>query len=74
MNMNYVIKFCENNFVHGTDKIAAKLEEDGYNVIVMSCLKNCSDCQAMPYAVVKDDIIYADSADYLYDKIRAVIN
>ena len=73
--MDYVIKFCENNFVHGTEETARRLrEEDDYEVVVTSCLGNCSDCVDMPYAVVKDSLIYADDAGSLYDEIKDAID
>ncbi|MCR1897754.1 YuzB family protein [Irregularibacter muris] len=73
--MDYVIKFCENNFVHGTGETARRLrEEDNYEVMITSCLGNCSDCIDMPYAVVKDTLIYADDADSLYDEIMDAID
>lgn len=73
--MNYVIKFCENNFVHGTDETARRLQEDDdYEVVITSCLGNCTDCADMPFAIVKDEIVYGNDPDNLYEEIIHVIN
>lgn len=69
------IKFCENNFTHGTNETAKKLEEKHPNVSVTveSCLGYCGDCASGPYALVNDELIQADSADELYGKIETII-
>lgn len=69
------IKFCENNFTHGTEETAKRLQENYPEVIVTveSCLGYCGDCASNPYALVNDELILADSADELYEKIEKVI-
>lgn len=66
-----VVKFCENNFAHGTDEVVNRLESEvkSVSIKVESCLGNCSDCASQPLALVDDELIQADSSDELYDKI-----
>jgi uncharacterized protein YuzB (UPF0349 family) len=66
------IKFCENNFTHGTDETVKKLKDNYPNisVVVESCLGYCGDCASGPYALVNDELIQADSANELYEKIE----
>ncbi len=69
------IKFCENNFTHGTEETVKKLQEKhpDIDVGVESCLGYCGDCAAGPFALVNDELIQADSADELYKKIEKII-
>ncbi|KRQ86336.1 hypothetical protein ABG79_01848 [Caloramator mitchellensis] len=69
-----VIKFCENNFSHGTDEVVEKLKTlDGVEVEVESCLGYCGDCAVGPYALVDDELVQADTADELFEKIKEMI-
>lgn len=65
------IKFCENNFSHGTEEVVNKLKKEAKNVSVEvePCLGYCSDCAVQPYALVDGELVLADSADELFDKI-----
>ncbi|AOT69013.1 DUF1450 domain-containing protein [Geosporobacter ferrireducens] len=65
------IKFCENNFGHGTDEIVDKLKNEGIEPEVESCLGYCGDCAVGPFALVDDELVQADTAEELYEKIRA---
>jgi uncharacterized protein YuzB (UPF0349 family) len=69
------IKFCENNFIHGTDEMVKKLKAnfEENKVTIESCLGYCGDCAEGPYALVNDEFVQADSADELYDKITKLI-
>lgn len=69
------IKFCENNFIHGTEETAKKLQEQykQISVTIESCLGYCGDCAEGPYALVNDELIQADSADELYKEIEKMI-
>lgn len=71
-----VIQFCENNFVHSTEEVVKKLEENfpEVSVEIEACLGYCDDCAAGPYALVDDELIQADSAEDLYEAIVDVIN
>lgn len=65
------VKFCENNFDHGTDEIAERIESEfeDVDVIVEPCLTYCEDCAVGPFALVDDEFIQADTPEELYDKI-----
>jgi uncharacterized protein YuzB (UPF0349 family) len=69
------IKFCENNFTHGTEDTAKKLQDNypDINVAVESCLGYCGDCADGPFALVNDELIQADSADELYKEIEKIL-
>lgn len=72
--MRPIIEFCANNMHHGTDKVMKKLEQNpDYDVVEYGCLGNCGECYLTPYAMVNGEIIAADTADELYDKIIAKI-
>jgi uncharacterized protein YuzB (UPF0349 family) len=66
------IKFCENNFNHGTDNTVTMLVDNYPNVkiIVESCLGQCGDCAQGPFALVNDELIVGDTVDDLYSKIK----
>lgn len=69
------IKFCENNFTFGTDETMKKLKNDFNDVEVSSdsCLGYCGDCSVGPYALVNDEMVQADTADELLEKIKGMI-
>ena len=67
------IKFCENNFGYGTNEVVDRLINEGIEVEVESCLGYCGDCAVGPFALVKDELIQTDTAEELYEKIRAQI-
>lgn len=70
------IKFCENNFSFGTEETMKKLKESvsGANISVESCLGYCGDCAIGPYALVNDELVKADTADELFEKVKKAIN
>ena len=69
------IKFCENNFDHGTEEVINKLKENypEASVEVESCLGHCGDCAIGPFALVNDELIQADTADELYVMIEDMV-
>lgn len=69
------IKFCENNFTFGTEETMKRLKENYSNadVSVEPCLGYCGDCAVGPYALVNDEMIQADTADELFEKIENMI-
>jgi uncharacterized protein YuzB (UPF0349 family) len=69
------IKFCENNFTFGTEETMKKLKENfsDVDVSVEGCLGYCGDCAVGPYALVNDEMIQADTADELFEKIKNMI-
>lgn len=63
------IKFCENSFNQGTEKIANQLKHEGLNVEIEPCLGYCSDCAVGPFSLVDDKFVQANTPDELYSKI-----
>jgi uncharacterized protein YuzB (UPF0349 family) len=70
-----IIEFCASNMHHGTDAVMRRLEAepDKYEVIEYGCLGNCGECFLFPYAYVNGEIVVAETADELYDKILEFI-
>lgn len=66
------VRFCENNFAHGTEDVVNKIESelDGVTVEVAPCLGYCGDCAMGPFALVDDELLQADTADELFNKIK----
>ncbi|WP_438434164.1 YuzB family protein [Gorillibacterium sp. sgz500922] len=72
--MRPIIEFCSSNMHHGTDRVMAALEANPeYDVIEYGCLGNCGECYAMPYALLNGEIVAADSADELLERILTKI-
>lgn len=67
------IKFCENNFAHGTEDVVNRLKDENINAEVEPCLGYCGDCAEKPFALVDDEYIEAESPEELYDKIIEMI-
>lgn len=67
------IKFCENNYAHGTEDVINRLKDDKIVVEVEPCLGYCGECAEKPFALVDDDYIEADSPEELYDKITEIL-
>ncbi|GGF96833.1 YuzB family protein [Paenibacillus abyssi] len=73
--MKSIVEFCSANMHHGTDQVMKKLEQDPeLDVIEYGCLGNCGECYLFPYALVNGEIVAAETADELYEKIMASIN
>lgn len=68
--MRPIIEFCASNMHHGTDKVMKALEQNpDYDVIEYGCLGNCGQCYMEPYALLNGEIIAAESADQLHERI-----
>jgi uncharacterized protein YuzB (UPF0349 family) len=69
------VKFCENNFGFGTDEVVKTLQENHKDITVSveGCLGYCGDCAVGPYALVDDEMIQADTAEELLEKIENMI-
>jgi len=68
--MHRLVEFCVSNMHHGTDRIKEKLDErPDVETIEYGCLGNCGQCYYEPYALVDGEIVAADTADELYEKI-----
>lgn len=68
--MRPIVEFCANNMHHGTDRIMKKLEENpDCDVVEYGCLGNCGQCYLMPYAMVNGEVVAAETAENLYERI-----
>lgn len=65
------IKFCENNYQFETDKVKEELEAlEGFNVEEEGCCGYCGECNEGPYALVDDEVVTAENAEELLEKIK----
>lgn len=68
--MRPLIEFCVNNLTSDVLEIKAKLESNlDYDVLEYGCLGNCGLCARAPYALVNGELVTAETASELYDKI-----
>ncbi len=69
------VKFCENNFSHGTEVLVDKIEKelDGATSKIEPCLGFCGDCAEGPFALVDDEFVQADTIEELYDEIKLML-
>ncbi|HZG76987.1 MAG TPA: YuzB family protein [Paenibacillus sp.] len=74
--MNRLIEFCASNAHHGTETIVRRLEAERPDVetIEYGCLGNCGMCYLEPYVLVDGEIVAAESAEELYEKIIHKLN
>lgn len=72
--MRPIIEFCASNMHHGTGQVMKKLEGNpDYDVVEYGCLGNCGECYMFPYALVNGEIVAAETAEELLDRILAKI-
>lgn len=65
-----LIEFCVNNMHYGTDEVMRRLEErPDAETLEYGCLSFCDQCAMEPYALVDGEVVRAETADELYEKI-----
>jgi len=65
------VKFCENNYQFGTDKVKEKLEDlEGFIVEEEGCCGYCGECSEGAYALVDEEVVTAEKAEELLEKIK----
>ncbi|MFB9327616.1 YuzB family protein [Paenibacillus aurantiacus] len=65
-----IIEFCASNMHHGTDQVMKRLEQNpDYDVIEYGCLGNCGECYLFPFAMVNGEIVAAETAEGLEERI-----
>lgn len=67
------IKFCENNFSHGTEEVINRLKDDNVEFKVEPCLGYCGECAESPFALVDEEYVEAETPEELYDKITELL-
>jgi len=70
------VKFCENNFKHGSKEIAERVKSslEDTTIEVQPCIGYCVECALQPIAKIKEDIILAEDKEDLYNKIKSRTN
>ncbi|MUT68533.1 YuzB family protein [Paenibacillus sp. NEAU-GSW1] len=70
-----LIEFCAGNMHHdGAQKLLKQFEQnEQYRVIEYGCLGNCGECYLRPFALVDGQIVAAETADELREKVQAAI-
>jgi uncharacterized protein YuzB (UPF0349 family) len=72
--MRPLIEFCVNNLTDDVLEIKKKLDEDSsLDVIEYGCLGYCGNCAIHPYCLVNGELIQADTAEELLEKIYKAI-
>jgi uncharacterized protein YuzB (UPF0349 family) len=66
------IKFCRNNFTHGTNDVVAKLVDNypEHKLVIETCIGHCDECVHGPFAIVNEKIVVAQTCEELYGKIE----
>ena len=66
------VRFCENNFQYDIEEVIARIEDEleGVNVEVESCLGHCDICAEGPFALVNEEVLQAENAEELFEKIK----
>ncbi|WP_027340750.1 DUF1450 domain-containing protein [Halonatronum saccharophilum] len=67
------VRFCENNFSQGIERVINLLEEkfEEVNVEVEPCLGYCNDCVLGLFAVVNEHFVQGETIEKLYDEIKS---
>lgn len=70
-----LIEFCAGNMHHdGVWKLLKQFEQNKqFSVLEYGCLGNCGECYLKPFALVDGQIVAAETADELLEKVRAAI-
>jgi uncharacterized protein YuzB (UPF0349 family) len=70
-----IIEFCCSNAHHGTEPLMKKLEQNpDYEVIEYGCLGNCGECYLFPFVLVNGEIVAAETAEALEEKITEAVD
>lgn len=73
--MNRLVEFCVNNMHHGTDSVMRRVgERPDVDTLEYGCLGNCGQCYLEPYALVDGQIVSAETAEELYDRIMELLD
>jgi uncharacterized protein YuzB (UPF0349 family) len=70
MQMRPLIEFCINNLTADVLEVKQTLEKDpSLDVLEYGCLGNCGICARQPYALVDGELVSAETAEELLEKI-----
>ncbi|QQE75297.1 DUF1450 domain-containing protein [Brevibacillus composti] len=72
--MKALVEFCASNVSSYTKSVMESLENDpelDVDVLEYGCLGYCGECYMLPFALVNGDLVQAETAEELLDKIKA---
>ncbi|CAM5782931.1 MULTISPECIES: DUF1450 domain-containing protein [Brevibacillus] len=72
--MKPLVEFCASNVSSYTKPVMEALENDpelDVDVLEYGCLGYCGECYMQPFALVNGDLVQAETADELLEKIKA---
>lgn len=69
-----IVEFCISNLANGSQRALEQLEKDpNLDIIEYGCLGYCGKCANMLFAMVNGEIVTAEDAEQLVEKIYAYI-
>ncbi|NNU90328.1 YuzB family protein [Anoxybacillus sp. CHMUD] len=69
-----IVEFCISNLANGSQRALEKLEKDpNLDIIEYGCLGYCGKCANTLFAMVNGDIVTAENADQLVERVYAYI-
>lgn len=67
-----LIEFCQSNLMSGTERIMEEVEQlDELDVMVSSCLSECSFCAKRPFCLFEGERLSADTPEELLVVIKS---
>lgn len=65
------VEFCVTNLSQGSDEVYEKLEgRDDIELLQTGCNSHCELCACTLYALVNEEVVEADTAEELLEKIN----
>lgn len=69
-----IVEFCISNLANGSQRALEQLEKDpNLDIIEYGCLGYCGKCANTLFAMVNGDIVTAENADQLVERVYAYI-
>ena len=69
-----IVEFCISNLANGSQRALEQLEKDpNLDIIEYGCLGYCGKCANTLFAMVNGEIVTAEDAEQLVEKIYAYI-
>lgn len=69
-----IVEFCISNLANGSQRALEQLEKDpNLDIIEYGCLGYCGKCANTLFAMVNGDIVTAENADQLVERVYEYI-
>ncbi|MGG6433460.1 YuzB family protein [Anoxybacillus sp. D401a] len=69
-----IVEFCISNLANGSQSALEQLEKDpNLDIIEYGCLGYCGKCANMLFAMVNGDIVTAETAEQLVERVYEYI-